>query len=418
MIAARGLERTFPSRSGKVEAVRGVDLDVAEGEVLGLLGRNGAGKTTTVRMLTTLLDPTAGTARVAGHDVVTERREVRRRIGLVGQGGAAGGDHRVVDELRTQARLHGLGRREAAARAERMCADFGLEGLELRLAKTLSGGQRRRLDIALGLVSRPLVLFLDEPTAGLDPTSRAAVWEHVRSLRTEHGVTVFLTTHYLDEADQICDRITVVDEGRVIADDTPEALKDATAGDTVVIATPQVAEAAVAVARAVPGGRVDRAADAVQVRVVEARRRLADILRELDHAGVDVESVLVKRPSLDDVFLALTGRSMHGEHPEPGASRTAPATPADAPDSADTTDTADTTGTTGTTGTSGTSGTTDLADPVAPADAAAPAAGTATGVPASGARPAPASGGPRPAAGAAGRPAAAGTATATLREDQ
>ncbi|WP_240116511.1 ATP-binding cassette domain-containing protein [Streptomyces sp. MUM 2J] len=412
MIAARGLERTFPGRHGAVEAVRGVDLDVAEGEVLGLLGRNGAGKTTTVRMLTTLLDPTAGTARVAGHDVVTERREVRRRIGLVGQGGAAGSEHRVVDELRTQARLHGLGRREAAERAAQLCADFGLEGLEHRLAKTLSGGQRRRLDIALGLVSRPRVLFLDEPTAGLDPHSRAAVWEHVRSLRTEHGVTVFLTTHYLDEADQICDRITVVDEGRVIADDTPEALKDATAGDTVVIATRQVAEAAVAVGRAVPGGRVDKAADAVQVRVVEARRRLADMLRELDHAGVDVESVLVKRPSLDDVFLSLTGRSMHAQQTrhkqqgQPGDDGQREQHEQREPQ-----------------GRRGEGETPCTASETAPASAPAPDAGAATaaGPPAPGtaARPKPAASAASPAvAGAAARPAASGTATATPREDQ
>ncbi|MBN0048028.1 ABC transporter ATP-binding protein [Streptomyces actuosus] len=400
MIAARGLERTFPGRHGAVEAVRGVDLDVAEGEVLGLLGRNGAGKTTTVRMLTTLLDPTAGTARVAGHDVVTERREVRRRIGLVGQGGAAGSEHRVVDELRTQARLHGLGRREAAERAARMCADFGLEGLEHRLAKTLSGGQRRRLDIALGLVSRPQVLFLDEPTAGLDPHSRAAVWEHVRSLRTEHGVTVFLTTHYLDEADQICDRITVVDEGRVIADDTPEALKDATAGDTVVIATRQVAEAAVAVGRAVPGGRVDKAADAVQVRVVEARRRLADILRELDHAGVDVESVLVKRPSLDDVFLTLTGRSMHEQHAQP-----------------DQNEPRERRGQRGGGGTSRTAS--EAAESPEPAGGTGAATASDGPAPGTAARPVPAARAASPAAaGAAARPAATGTATATPREDQ
>ena len=319
MIVTRGLARSFRARSGDVEAVRGIDLEIGAGQVVGLLGPNGAGKTTTIRMLTTLLDPSAGSARIAGFDVVTQREEVRRRIGLVGQGGSAGADHRVIDELRTQARLHGLDKRAAAERAARLCADFGLEGLETRLAKNLSGGQQRRVDIALGLVARPKVLFLDEPTAGLDPQSRAALWDHVRELRAEHGVTVLLTTHHLDEADQVCDRIAIVDRGRIIADDTPEALKDASTGDTVVLTTDQVGDAARAVARVVPEGRLDTAAGTVQFRVVEARRVLADLLRELDRDGVELTSVTVKRPSLDDVFLALTGRSVGDDGGLPAA---------------------------------------------------------------------------------------------------
>ncbi|MFJ9522853.1 ATP-binding cassette domain-containing protein [Kitasatospora sp. NPDC101801] len=310
MIAAHGLARSFKARSGEVAAVRGIDLEVGAGQVVGLLGPNGAGKTTTVRMLTTLLDPSSGSARIAGFDVVTEREEVRRRIGLVGQGGSAGAEHRVIDELRIQARLHGLDKRQATERAARLCADFGLEGLENRLAKTLSGGQLRRVDIALGLVARPKVLFLDEPTAGLDPQTRVALWDHVRALRTEHGVTVLLTTHHLDEADQVCDRIAIVDRGRIIADDTPESLKDASAGDTVVLSTEQVGDAARAVARVVPEGRLDTSAGTVQLRVVEARSVLAALLRELDRDGVELSSVTVKRPSLEDVFLALTGRAV------------------------------------------------------------------------------------------------------------
>ncbi|MFJ5230373.1 ATP-binding cassette domain-containing protein [Kitasatospora sp. NPDC088391] len=331
MIVTRGLARSFKGRSGEVEAVRGIDLEVGAGQVVGLLGPNGAGKTTTVRMLTTLLDPSAGSARIDGFDVVAEREQVRRRIGLVGQGGSAGAEHRVIDELRTQGRLHGLDKRAAAERADKLCADFGLVGLEDRLAKTLSGGQQRRVDIALGLVARPKVLFLDEPTAGLDPQSRAVLWDHVRALRAEHGVTVLLTTHLLDEADRICDRIAIVDQGRIIADDTPEALKDESAGDTVLLGTDRVDDAARAVARVAPEGRVDTSEGTVQLRVVGARRLLPALLRELDREGIELESVTVKRPSLDDVFLARTGRSVHAEAEAPADAADAADAPAAEP---------------------------------------------------------------------------------------
>ncbi|MCQ4210803.1 ABC transporter ATP-binding protein [Streptomyces longispororuber] len=230
VISTSGLARTFTTRRGPVEAVRGVDLRVGAGEILGFLGPNGAGKTTTLRMLTTLLAPTGGAATVAGHDLVTDPAGVRRAVGYVAQSGGVDPNVSVREELVTQGRLYRLTRTQAADRAEELAADLGLTDLLDRRTAALSGGQRRRLDIALGLTHRPRVLFLDEPTTGLDPGSRADLWDLVRRLRDEHGTTVFLTTHYLDEADALADRIVVVDKGVVAADGTPSALKLAHGG--------------------------------------------------------------------------------------------------------------------------------------------------------------------------------------------
>ncbi len=321
MISAQGLTRRYRTRAGTVTAVDGVDLAVDAGEVVGFLGPNGAGKTTTVRMLTTLLTPTAGTATIAGLDVVRQRAEVRRVIGYVGQSGAAG-EHQVGDELRTQARLHGYGSRAAAGRAAELLDRFQLTDLATRPVSRLSGGQRRRLDLALGLVHEPRVLFLDEPTAGLDPQSRANLWDHVRALRAERGVTVFLTTHHLDEADVLCDRIMVIDGGRIIAADTADTLKGQLGGDVVTLETEQISAAATVVASQVPGCDLDTAPGTVHFHVAHAQRRLPELLRALDHAGVALTSVSVKRPTLDDVFLRLTGRSLR----EDGAAGRAPRT--------------------------------------------------------------------------------------------
>ncbi|QDQ13707.1 ABC transporter ATP-binding protein [Streptomyces spectabilis] len=230
IISTAGLARTFAARSGPVEAVRGVDLTVEPGEILGLLGPNGAGKTTTLRMLTTLLPPTGGAATVAGCDLLRDPAGVRARIGYVAQSGGVDPQETVHAELVLQGRLYHLSKAEAAARAAELAADLGLTELLGRSTAALSGGQRRRLDIALGLVHRPAVLFLDEPTTGLDPASRADLWKLVRRLRAEHGTTVFLTTHYLDEADALADRIVVVDKGVVVAEGTPAALKERYAG--------------------------------------------------------------------------------------------------------------------------------------------------------------------------------------------
>ncbi len=213
-----------------MRAVRGVDLTVEPGEILGFLGPNGAGKTTTLRMLTTLLPPTGGAATVAGHDLLRDPAGVRSKIGYVAQSGGVDPQETVRDELVLQGRLYHLPQAEAAARAEELADVLGLTGLLHRRTAALSGGQRRRLDLALGLTHRPAVLFLDEPTTGLDPGSRADLWDLVRRLRDTYGTTVFLTTHYLDEADALADRIVVVDEGVVVAGGTPAALKERYAG--------------------------------------------------------------------------------------------------------------------------------------------------------------------------------------------
>src|SRR5690349_11284155 len=237
MIRARGLVQTFQTREGKkktqVRAVDGVDLDVAEGEVVGFLGPNGAGKTTTLRMLTTLLRPTAGTATVAGYDVVTESEQVRRSIGYVSQSGSTGQFARAGDEVVDHGMLYGMRAADARARGQELFAQLDLDGLWGRQPRSMSGGQRRRLDIVMGLIHEPTLVFLDEPTTGLDPQARANLWTHISDLRRRRGATVFLTTHYLDEADALSDRIIVIDHGRIIAADTSDNLKAAVAGDLV-----------------------------------------------------------------------------------------------------------------------------------------------------------------------------------------
>lgn len=239
IISTAALARTFQTKRGPVEAVRGIDLTVRPGEILGFLGPNGAGKTTTLRMLTTLLPPTGGAATVAGRDLASDPAGVRRAVGYVAQSGGVDPNVSVREELVTQGRLYRLTKSQAVERAGELARDLGLVDLLDRRTAALSGGQRRRLDIAMGLTHRPEVLFLDEPTTGLDPGSRADLWNLVRRLRDEHGTTIFLTTHYLDEADALSDRLVIVDQGVVVAEGTPSALKlahggsiDATLQDT------------------------------------------------------------------------------------------------------------------------------------------------------------------------------------------
>jgi ABC-2 type transport system ATP-binding protein len=324
LISARGLRRSFKTKDGTVDAVRGIDLDVRPGEIVGLLGPNGAGKTTTLRMLTTLLEPTAGTATVAGHDLAGQAREVRRRIGYVAQVGATpAAGTRVGEELVTQARLQGLSKADAHDRLAAVAPRLDLAGLEDRALLELSGGQRRRFDVALGLMHDPPLLFLDEPTTGLDPQSRANLWAHIESLRSAGGATILLTTHYLDEADALADRILVMDDGRIVADDTPAALKARIAGDVIAVAPtdPGDLERAAATARDVLDARDVSVADgALHVTVDDGAVAIAPLLRALDAAGVQAASVGVSRPTLDDVFLALTGRTLREDTaptPEP-----------------------------------------------------------------------------------------------------
>src|SRR4051795_5207575 len=235
VIRARGLAQTFHTKQGRrkaeVRAVDGVDLDVAEGEVVGFLGPNGAGKTTTLRMLTTLLRPTEGTATVAGYDVVKQSQEVRRSIGYVSQAGGAYSYARARDEVVDHGMLYGISKKQATERGHQLFEQLDLPGLWKRTPKQMSGGQKRRLDIVMGLIHDPTLVFLDEPTTGLDPQARANLWEHIADLRTKRGATVVLTTHYLEEADALSDRIVIIDQGRIVANDSAANLKAQVSGD-------------------------------------------------------------------------------------------------------------------------------------------------------------------------------------------
>ena len=313
MIHARGLARTYRTRRGAVEAVRGVDLDVAAGEIVGFLGPNGAGKTTTLRMLTTLLAPTRGEATVAGVDLRRDPAGVRRRIGYVAQSGSTSGEARAGEEVVDHALLYGVDKASAVARGRTLFEQFELDGLWERKCSTLSGGQRRRLDIALGLVHGPTLIFLDEPTSGLDPQARANLWHHVRALRDERGSTVFLTTHYLEEADALCDRVLIIDDGSIVAEGSPEVLKQRVSGDAIVLTAVDPADAArmAAIAASLPEAGVPTVDGAVvEVRVPSGSRLIVGLLRALDAERLDLAGVELHRPTLDDVFLTLTGRSL------------------------------------------------------------------------------------------------------------
>ena len=323
ILEARGLAKTYKIRArGKdapttVEAVKGVDLTVKAGEIVGFLGPNGAGKTTTLRMITTLLDPTDGTATVAGHDLRADPVGVRRSIGYVAQMGTTDPSAIVGEELVDHAKLYGIDPAVAGARGKKLLADLDLEGVWTRKCGSLSGGQRRRLDIAMGLIHEPKLVFLDEPSTGLDPQSRANLWHHIARLRDDYGTTVFITTHYMDEADALCDRILIIDHGVIVAEGTPEELKRRVGGDQVVLtiapedAARTVAAAADLVADSQPeakGG--DSSGGEVHLTSADGGKALPSLLAGLAKAGIDVQGVAVRRPTLDDVFLTLTGRSL------------------------------------------------------------------------------------------------------------
>jgi len=314
MIESRGLTRTFKTRKGNVEAVRGVDFSVQAGEIVGFLGPNGAGKTTTLRMLTTLLTPTAGSATVAGCSLLEDPDGVRRRIGYVAQGGSTDPTCPVGEELVLQAELYRIAGAEARRRSKELLDQLDLAGLEDRPVKTLSGGQKRRLDVALGLVHRPPLVFLDEPSAGLDPQARNNLWGHVRRLREGLNTTIFLTTHYLDEADALCDRILVIDHGKIVAEGTPDELKRRISGEVVVVEIVGDAEKGRAALAGLAGVR-DATVDGTALRLTVERgdQALPGLLRALDTAGVGLASIALHRPTLDDVFLTLTGRSLRDE---------------------------------------------------------------------------------------------------------
>jgi ABC-2 type transport system ATP-binding protein len=299
-----------------VHAVRGISLDVEPGELVAVLGPNGAGKTTTLRMLTTLITPTAGTATVAGYDVTEQPSQVRRRIGYVGQGNGAGHNQRAGDELIGQGVIYGLDRRAAKRRTAELLEALELTELAGRKVSELSGGQRRRLDVAMGLVHAPSLLFLDEPSTGLDPQNRANLWDHILRMREEYAMTIVLTTHYLDEADSMAERVVVVDNGQVIADDTAEALKTKLAGDRLALTVaPSNLSRLAELAEKLPGAKeVVAVGDEVSVRVADGPAALPELITAAQQNGVPVAAAQVHRPTLDDVFLNLTGRSLREDN--------------------------------------------------------------------------------------------------------
>lgn len=310
VITTRELRRTFKSRRGPVEAVAGVSLEVNGGEIFGFLGPNGAGKTTTLRMLATLLPPTSGEATVVGQDLLRNPAGVRDRIGYVGQLGGADPEVTGRGELVFEGRLYGMSRAAAAKRSQELVEALELQVCADRKIKTYSGGQRRRLDMGLGLVHSPELLFLDEPTSGLDPQSRARMWEEVRKLR-DLGTTIFLTTHYLEEADALCDRLAIVDHGRIVVEGTPDALKREVAGDVVTLGVESSGQAVLELVSTQPFVReATLEGDLVRLYVDRGETAAPALLRLLDGSGMVLSTLAMSRPSLDDVFLRQTGRSL------------------------------------------------------------------------------------------------------------
>jgi ABC-2 type transport system ATP-binding protein len=311
IIEAEDLRKQF---SDDIVAVAGIDLAVDQGEVFAFLGPNGAGKTTTVRMLTTLLRPTSGAARVAGYDVYTEQHEIRRTIGVALQEAGLDGLATARELLELQAKLFGMDKQTARRRASEMLEIVGLVDAADRQVKTFSGGMKRRLDLASALVHEPLVLFLDEPTEGLDPASRAAVWQEVQRLNSQTEMTVFLTTHYLEEADRLSDRLAIIDHGVIVAEGTPAQLKSSIGADVVTVALDRerihVGQSLLSGMEGVRDLRVEERS--LTLFVDNGTQAVAQVVRLLDGAGIEVGPVAVSNPTLDEVFLRATGSRLEG----------------------------------------------------------------------------------------------------------
>ena len=316
-IEASGLVKRFPARgdAAPVEAVAGIDLAVKEGEIFGFLGPNGAGKSTTVRVFTTLTKPTSGEARVAGLDIVRNAQAVRRIIGVALQEVGLDGRATGRELLELQAHLYGVGGGEPARRAMELLDLVGLADAANRRIQTYSGGMKRRLDLASALVHKPRILFLDEPTSGLDPASRRTVWDEVRRLNDEDGITVFLTTQYLEEADELAQRVAIIDAGSIVAEGTPAELKGSIGADVVTITVPseKIARAEKALAALKGVKEIRRHKHALTLFIADGSKAVAAVVRLLDEAKVQLDSITVASPTLDDVFLRATGHRIEGE---------------------------------------------------------------------------------------------------------
>jgi ABC-2 type transport system ATP-binding protein len=310
------LTKTFLSGRGKsqkkVEAVKGVDLQVFKGEIFGFLGPNGAGKTTTLKMLTTLLSPSSGEATIVGNNLLGDPQKVRECIGYVSQAGGADVSCNAVENLVLQARLYGMDKAKAIAKANELVERFRMNEFASRTARTYSGGQRRRLDLALGIVHHPTLVFLDEPTTGLDPQSRAYFWEEIVRLKSD-GMTIFLTTHYLDEADNLCDRVAIIDHGEIVAVDTIDTLKRQIGAESIIVSfgLPADAEKAKHLLGSQPFVSENYQKDSkVYLFVQDGGAVLPEVLRILDKESIKIQTIGISKPSLDDVFLKKTGRSL------------------------------------------------------------------------------------------------------------
>lgn len=313
VVIAKNLLKYFPSKHGAVKAVNGVNLRVDAGDIFGFLGPNGAGKTTTLRILTTLLVQDSGDAIVAGFDVKKEPDQVRRHIGYVSQVGGADRPATGRENLVLQGQLYGMTTPTAKSRAEELIQLLDLSEFAQRIVDTYSGGQLRRLDVALGLMNRPAVLFLDEPTTGLDPQNRANLWVQIKKLRQE-GTTIFLTTHYMEEADELCDHIAIIDDGRIVAEGTPEELKKQVAGDCITIGIENSEERAPKLIALLDKAdfirEVNQDDDHIRLYVKDGAQAISQVLGILQQQEINLLTIVLSSPSLDDVFLSQTGRSL------------------------------------------------------------------------------------------------------------
>ena len=316
VIQTKGLKKTFISkgRGGKkeVEAVKGIDLTVRKGEIYGFLGPNGAGKSTTQKMLSTLLCPTGGEAKVLGYDLATQQEQIRRNVGCVSQAGGADLSSTGVENLVLQAQLYGLDSLTAKKYTSEFVERFQMNTFIERPAQSYSGGQKRRLDIALGMIHHPKLLLLDEPTTGLDPQSRAYLWGEIKKLK-DVDVTVFLTTQYMDEADKLCDTIAIIDNGKVVVTGTPSELKSSVGGDTIVFSfqTEETAhKAETMLIEKLPTGKIQTQNNSVHLTIKDGESMMPELLRSLDAKNLEAQTMTLSRPSLDDVFLKYTGRSL------------------------------------------------------------------------------------------------------------